>query len=83
MKVTDKDVSRSTIDRVSATAHQVIDDATSAATPAANWLSEQVDVVDGSRKKLVGESSRYISTNPLKAVAIAIAAGYLISRIIG
>jgi ElaB/YqjD/DUF883 family membrane-anchored ribosome-binding protein len=61
----------------------VVDNAKDAAQPAAKWLGDQVDGVSASRKKYVNESSRYISKNPLKAVAVAVVAGFFISKIIG
>lgn len=59
------------IARVSSLAHQAVDNVASKAAPAADWLSEQ------------GKNScSYVSANPLKSIGVALAAGFLLSRII-
>jgi ElaB/YqjD/DUF883 family membrane-anchored ribosome-binding protein len=45
-------------------------------------LVEQGESLNAAQKKLVTETCGYISANPLKAVGIAVAAGFLISRMI-
>ncbi|HKA41015.1 MAG TPA: hypothetical protein VKF40_03405 [Burkholderiales bacterium] len=70
------------IDRVAAAAHDAVDKAASAAVPAAQWVSEQGESLVAMQKKLVGDTCKYISANPLKSVAIALAAGFILSRII-
>lgn len=70
------------IDRVAAMAHQAVDKAVGAVAPRAGWLSEQGESLNATQKKLVAGSCSYVSANPLKAVGIAVAAGFLLSRII-
>src|SRR5688572_8120197 len=70
------------IDRVAAMAHQAVDKAAGAATPTADWLSEQRDSLNVAQKKLVADTCSYISANPLKSVGMALTAGFLLSRII-
>ena len=70
------------IDRVAAVAHQAVDKAAGAAAPTADWLAEQGESLNATQKKLVEDTCSYISAHPLKAVAIAVAAGFLISRLI-
>jgi ElaB/YqjD/DUF883 family membrane-anchored ribosome-binding protein len=70
------------IDRVAAMAHQAVDKAAGAAAPTADWLTEQADSLNATQKKLVADTCSYISANPLKAVGIAVVAGFLLSRII-
>ena len=70
------------IDQVAAIAHQAVDKAANAAAPAADWLSRQGEDLTAAQKQLVSDATRYISTNPLKSVAIALAAGFVLSRII-
>jgi ElaB/YqjD/DUF883 family membrane-anchored ribosome-binding protein len=82
MKQHAKDEIDSVLNRASASAHQAINSAKDVAQPAADWLGEQVDGATASRKKYVGESSRYISKNPLKSVAVAVVAGFFISKLI-
>lgn len=68
------------IDRVAAVAHQAVDKAAGAAAPTADWLSEQGASLNATQKKLVENTCGYVSTNPMKSLGIALAAGFLISR---
>ena len=70
------------IDRVAAMAHQAVDKAAGAAAPTADWPAEQGESLNTTQKKLVADTCDYISANPLKAVGIAVVAGFLLSRII-
>lgn len=69
------------IDGVAAMAHKTVDKVAGAAAPTAEWLAEQAESLRTTQKKLMDDTCSYISTNPLTSVAIALAAGYLISRI--
>lgn len=73
---------RPAIDRVAAMAHQAVDTAADAAAPTADWLAEQGESLNARQKKLVADTCNYVSANPLKAVGIALVAGFLLSRII-
>ena len=70
------------IDKVTAMAHQAVDKAAGAAAPTADWLAEQGESLNTTQKKLVADSCDYISANPLKAIGIAVVAGFVLSRII-
>ena len=70
------------IDHVASMAHQAVDKVAGAAAPAADWLAEQGEHLTATQKQMIADTSNYISANPLKAVAIAVAAGFLLSRII-
>lgn len=70
------------IDRVAAMAHQAVDKAAGAAAPTADWLAAQGESLNDTQKKLVADTCSYISAHPLKAVAIAVVAGFVISRLI-
>lgn len=70
------------IDRVAAMAHQAVDRAAGAAGPTADWLSEQSDGLKATQKKLLEDTCRYVSANPLKSLGIAVVAGFLLSRIV-
>ncbi|MET3109184.1 ElaB/YqjD/DUF883 family membrane-anchored ribosome-binding protein [Oxalobacteraceae bacterium GrIS 2.11] len=69
------------IDQVAAMAHNAVDQAVSAAAPASNWLTEQVGNMNERQKKLVADTSASISANPLKSICLAVAAGYVLSRV--
>jgi ElaB/YqjD/DUF883 family membrane-anchored ribosome-binding protein len=70
------------IDRVAAMAHQAVDKAAGAAAPTADWLAEQGESLNATQKKLVADTCNYVSANPLKAIGIAVVAGFLLGRII-
>src|SRR5665811_1075914 len=70
------------IDRVAAMAHQAVDKAAGAAAPTADWLAEQGDSVNYSQKQLVADTRSYVSANPLKAVGMAVVAGFVLGRLI-
>lgn len=68
------------IERVAAVAHQAVDKAAGAAAPTADWLREQGASLNATQKKLVENTCSYVSSNPMKSLGIALAAGFLISR---
>ena len=70
------------IDRVAAMAHQAVDKAAGAAGPTADWLAEQGECLSAAQKKLVDSTCNYVSEHPLKAIAMAVATGFLLSRLI-
>lgn len=70
------------IDRVATMAHQAVDTAAGAAAPTAEWLAEQGQNLTAKQEKLVADTSRYVATNPLKTLGIALVAGFLLSRIL-
>ena len=70
------------IDRVAAMAHQAVDKTAGAAAPAADWLSQQGENLNATQKKLLDDTCKYVSANPLKSLGIAVLAGFLLSRII-
>lgn len=70
------------IDKVVGMAHEAVDKAAGAAAPAAEWLGEQGENLNAAQKKLMDDTCSYVSANPMKAVGIALVAGFLLSRII-
>ncbi len=70
------------IDRVANLAHQAVDKAAGAAAPTADWLTEQGESLQATQKKLMQDTCSYVSANPLKSVAIAVATGFVLSRIL-
>jgi len=71
------------IDRAAELAHYAVDKTADVAAPTAEWLGEHGESLIASPKKLVDGTSRYVSANPLKSVAIALVAGLVIARILG
>ena len=70
------------IERVSALAHQAVDKVAGAAAPTADWLTEQGETLNAAQKKLVEDTCSYVSAHPLQSIGVALAAGFLLSRII-
>lgn len=70
------------IARVAAMAHQAVDKAAGAAAPTADWLAERGESLNASQKKLAADACSYVSANPLKAVGMAVVAGFLFSRLL-
>ena len=70
------------IDQVAAMAHQVVDKAAGAAAPTVDWLTEQGESINASQKQLVADTRDYVSANPLKAVGMAMVAGFVLGRLI-
>lgn len=68
------------IDRVASLAHGVVDKAAGAAAPTADWLKDMGESMNATQKKLLGDTCSYVAANPLKSLGMALAAGYLISR---
>lgn len=69
------------IDKVASMAHQAVDKAVDAAAPTADWIAEQGESLKATQKKLLADTCSYVSAHPLQSVAIAIAAGFLIGRV--
>lgn len=69
------------LNKASTRVHGVLDQVVDAAAPAAQWLEEHGEALTASSEKLVGRTRKYVVANPLQALALALATGYLISRI--
>jgi ElaB/YqjD/DUF883 family membrane-anchored ribosome-binding protein len=72
---------RPMIDRVASSAHQAVDKAVGVAVPAAEWLTERGQTLKQTQDQLLTDTRTYVTSNPLKAVGIALAAGLLIGRL--
>jgi ElaB/YqjD/DUF883 family membrane-anchored ribosome-binding protein len=70
------------IDRAATLAHDAADRVSAVGSQTVDWMSEQRDQLSAAQKKLVDDTCAYVSANPLKSVAMAVAAGYVISRIL-
>lgn len=69
------------LDRAAELAHQAVDSAAAAATPAAEWINDQATALNAAQKKLVNGTRDYVAANPLKSLGMALAAGFLVSRL--
>ena len=61
--------------------HGALDQAVDAAAPAAQWLEEHGEQLTANGEKVVARARKYIIANPLQSFGLALAAGYLVSRI--
>jgi ElaB/YqjD/DUF883 family membrane-anchored ribosome-binding protein len=61
--------------------HGALDQAVNTVAPAAQWLEEHREALTARGEKLLARSRKYVIANPLQALALALAAGYLIARI--
>ena len=59
-----------------------LDQAIDAAAPAAQWIEEHGGEINANGEKVVARTRDYITANPLQALGLALAAGFLISRLI-
>jgi ElaB/YqjD/DUF883 family membrane-anchored ribosome-binding protein len=71
-----------TIDQGAAMAHQAVDKAAGAAAQASGWLAQHSESLNATQKKLLEDSCSYVSANPIKSIGLALAAGFLLSRIL-
>ena len=69
------------IDRIASKAHSTVDKTASAAGVVAGKMDEAGQALDDVGAQFLHSSSSYIRANPLTAVGIATALGFLISRI--
>jgi len=69
------------VNSVAGAAHHAVDRAAGVAEPTAEWLKVRGESMSATRKKLVSDTSNLVSSNPLKAVGVAVVAGFVLSRI--
>jgi ElaB/YqjD/DUF883 family membrane-anchored ribosome-binding protein len=70
-----------TLNKATIRAHDAVDQVADAAAPAAQWLEDEVDALVSGREKFLETTSKYIAAHPLQSLGLAIAAGYLLSRL--
>ena len=78
------DTSRSVapaIDRAAQLAHEAVNKVAGAAGPTADWLSAQGDILAAKRRQVAADSGQYVSAHPWTFLGVALAAGFLISRL--
>jgi ElaB/YqjD/DUF883 family membrane-anchored ribosome-binding protein len=70
-----------TVDKIATGAHQAVDRIASAATSAASQLGVKGDEVLEAKERVMDSMREYVRAQPLAALGIALAAGFVISRI--
>ena len=71
----------SMLNKATASIHGAVDQVADAAAPAARWLEVQGEALNNGSEKFVDSTSKYITAHPLQSLGIALAVGYLISRL--
>ena len=69
------------LNKATVRAHGAVDQVADAAAPAAQWLEEQGETLTAGGEKLLDSTYKYIAAHPLQSLGLALAAGYLISRL--
>jgi ElaB/YqjD/DUF883 family membrane-anchored ribosome-binding protein len=71
-----------TIDRVKSGAHEAVDKAADAATQAAGAIGQKGEQLKNAEQQFVEDCRGYIHDNPVASLAIAVGAGFLLSRLL-
>lgn len=71
----------SVLNKATARMHGAVDQVADAAAPAAQWLEEQGETLGTTGEKLMDSAGKYVAAHPLQPLGLALAAGYLISRV--
>jgi ElaB/YqjD/DUF883 family membrane-anchored ribosome-binding protein len=71
-----------TTDKVSNSAHEAFDKIASATSQAAEALGEKGEQLKNAEQQLMKNCRGYICDNPITSVSIAVAAGFLLSRLL-
>lgn len=81
MNINESMTDRSTRERMTSTAHNAIDKAADLKDQAAEWVSERTDQLGATQKKLVENTTRYVSDNPIKSLGFAVLAALVVGRL--
>ena len=75
------DATRPVVDRIASGAHQAVDKIAIAAGQAAETLGVKGDQLKNAQVQAMEQCRGYVRDNPVTALGIAIAAGFLLSRL--
>lgn len=84
MKATNTDrehVAGATVDRMASSAHDAVDRVADATNSAADSLSDKGHELKALEERWLKNVRAYVENNPVQSVGIALASGYLLSRI--
>jgi ElaB/YqjD/DUF883 family membrane-anchored ribosome-binding protein len=76
------DAARPAVDRMASGAHQAVDKVAAVAHQAADTLETKGGEIKEAQTRLVSECSGYVRANPIASIGIAVAAGFLLSRLL-
>jgi ElaB/YqjD/DUF883 family membrane-anchored ribosome-binding protein len=71
-----------TIDKASDSVHDVVDKVTDVSNQAADALSEKAKQLKNAEQRLMKDCCSYVKENPVTSLGIAVASGFLLSRIL-
>jgi len=71
-----------TIEKASASAHEVVDKITSATSQATEALGEKGEQLKNAEQQMMKHCRGYVHDNPITSLGIAVAAGFLLSRLL-
>jgi ElaB/YqjD/DUF883 family membrane-anchored ribosome-binding protein len=71
-----------TIDKASNSAHEAVDKIANATTQAAEAIGEKGEQLKNAEQQMMNNCRSYIHNNPVTSLGIAVAAGFLLSRIL-
>ena len=71
-----------TIDKASHSAHEAVDKIASATNQAAEALGEKGEQLKNAEQQLMESCRGYVQDNPITSLGIAVAAGFLLSRLL-
>ena len=70
------------VNRLARGAHQAVDNATQFASGAVETVVDKANVVRDAHARMADECRGHVRANPLASVGIALAAGYVLSRLL-
>ena len=76
------DAARPAVDRLASGAHQAVDKIAGAASQAVETLGVKGEQLSDAQARLAEAGRNYVRENPMMAVGIAIAAGFVLSRVL-
>ena len=76
------DAARPVVDRLASGAHQAVDKLASAAGQAAETLSVRGEQLKNAQAQAMEQARIYVRENPVTALGIAVATGFLLSRLL-
>ena len=71
-----------TVDKASNSAHEAVDKIASATNQAAETLNEKGEQLKNAEQQLMESCRGYVQDNPITSLGIAVAAGFLLSRVL-
>jgi ElaB/YqjD/DUF883 family membrane-anchored ribosome-binding protein len=76
------DAARPAVDRLASGAHQAVDKIAGAATQAAETLDLKTEQLMDAQTRLTENCREYVREHPVTSLGIAVAAGFLLSRLL-